>query len=171
MAVASSYGVDKYGNKFGVDIRDGVSYVAGTMTRPPSGSTIQTAGGIYQVGSDYKGTLVANHNMVPVEDKVQQQVATGVGGGTPIYQQQQQNTNITPTGGAATNTPVTPAPPVNGSTTGSNANGLADIVYLPDGSAQQNTLATSGIDNTTLVTGGLVVLVVMLFRWLTGGKK
>lgn len=57
----SSYGIDTSGNKFNVDIRDGLSYISGTNDRPGIGSTIQTGGGIFRM-TEEGGQLVDAHN-------------------------------------------------------------------------------------------------------------
>lgn len=57
-----SYGYDPTGTPFDVEIRDGVSYIKGTNDRPTVGSTIQTKGGIFKLGDDFKGMKVDSHN-------------------------------------------------------------------------------------------------------------
>lgn len=57
----SSYGVDLDGNRFEVEIRNGVSYIKGTNERPSIGSTIQTGGGIYRM-TDNGGVKADSHN-------------------------------------------------------------------------------------------------------------
>lgn len=152
--VFKSYGVGIDGKQIAIDIINGISFLAGTKTPTPEGMTVQTAGGIYKKENGI-GVLVANHNMIPIAQK----------GITPIQsieQKEQQNTIITPN--PLPNIPVTAAPPVTPSTvTGGTANALPDIVYLADGTAQQNTVASLGIDNSTLVMlgvlgGGLLLL-------------
>lgn len=164
--VSQSFGVDKAGNKFAVDIRDGVSYIAGTMQRPEIGSTIQTAGGIFFMGEGYQGVRVANHNMVPVEDK-QNPVLT------PVEQKAQQNTVITPTPGTSTNYPVyIPTAPTTSQVSPTSPEPLPDIIYVPNGTGgydtQQNTVASLGIDNSTLVLGGLLLGGIVLLKKFMG---
>lgn len=57
----ASFGYDPTGNRFDVEIRDGISYIAGTNNRPSVGSTIETAGGIYKM-TPTGGVQVSQHN-------------------------------------------------------------------------------------------------------------
>ena len=57
----NSFAYDTNGNKVNVIIKDGITYLTNGQ-RLPTGYTVETAGGIYKMGSDGKGVKVNSHN-------------------------------------------------------------------------------------------------------------
>lgn len=65
--ISTSFGVTTDGERFSVDIKNGISYISGTNERPPIGSTIETAGGIFKMTSS-GGVAVSEHNVGAVSE-------------------------------------------------------------------------------------------------------